>query len=90
MAATANTTQEEALLHVGLQGNKGMKFETRVQEKVDCTATIRQVLAISTQIRSVKHFQSSEVQTAITLVHANLAMGNTYTPLLLVKLSIGT
>ena len=67
-AATVATTQEAARLHGGLQGIKGTQFEIRVQQTVACNATIRQVLAITTEMRSFQHFKDLDVQKAITLV----------------------
>ena len=67
-AATVATTQEAARLHGGLQEIKGTHFETRVQRTVASSATIRQVLAITTEMRSFQHFKDLDVQKAITLV----------------------
>jgi hypothetical protein len=89
-AATANTTQEEAQLHAGLQGIKGTPFGIRVQRTVASNDTSRQVLAITTEMRSIQHFKELDVKNAITIVLANLAMANTHTALMLAKLRVGT
>ena len=89
-AATAATTQEAAQLHAGLLGIKGTPFEIRVQRTGASNATSRQVLAITTGMRSIQHFKELDVHNAITLVFANLTMANTHNSLMLAKLRVGT
>jgi hypothetical protein len=61
-----------------------------VQHTVASNDTSRQVLAITTEMRSIQHFKELDVKNAITLVLANLAMANTHTALMLAKLRVGT
>jgi hypothetical protein len=89
-AATAATTQEAAQLHAGLQGIRGTAFESRVQRTVDSSVTKRLVLAVTTEMRTIRQFREEDVQNAIITVLANLAMANTHASMMLAKLRTGT